>query len=519
MKTFLAVLGIALLLSVAMTPWLIALARRHRLVDEPGARKVHRHSIPRIGGIAIVVPTVLATVPVLLLNNGVGHEFRAIQWQVIAYLVAGLAIFAMGLADDLRGLRARTKFLVQIVAACAIYFSGTRIDHIAFFEFGTIDLGPLAFPLTVLWIVGVTNAVNLIDGLDGLAGGIAAITCGVLAMFALVQGDLVMSVLMLGLLGSLIGFLFFNFNPARIFMGDSGSQYLGFSLAAASVLTYTKASTAVALALPVLALGVPIFDTLLSMLRRFLGRRSLFAPDRGHIHHRLLDLGLGHRGVVLLIYLVTTAAAAFGVVMTIWRDARTLSVFVVGLLFLVAVFRACGVFRVRGSFAKLAQNREILRREREARAGFENALNEIVEARSFTDWWSAVCRAGDTLEFSSLRLLWLDRGGLPCNAEWSKPSESSRATGLTVEIPIKDRREGQTMRLVATVQANGSLEEAGRRVSLLARLLDEGPTFQVGAPARANESTEAQEAAHTGEIILPPAWITTTATAARDLVH
>ena len=169
MTTYVVVFLIALLGALFGTPVVAHCARRLGLVDAPGARKVHRQPIPRVGGVAIVLPILGATVPVLLLDNGVGEELRAIGPQVIAFFCAGVAIFAMGLVDDVRGLRARTKFLVQAVAATAVYAAGVRIQTLSLFELGVVDLGWMSFPLTMLWIVGVTNAVNLIDGLDGLS--------------------------------------------------------------------------------------------------------------------------------------------------------------------------------------------------------------------------------------------------------------------------------------------------------------------------------------------------------------
>jgi len=288
-------------LAVLCTPIVVHVARVLNIMDMPGVRKIHAAAIPRIGGAAIMFGMLSMIVLVLLLDNYFGAAFRKMELRVVVLLSAGLFMFFVGLIDDVWDLRVRYKLLAQIFAAVVVCAFGIRIDEIALTNQIVVSLGWLAWPLTVFWIVGVTNAVNLIDGLDGLAAGIAAVTCGVIAIFAIYTGQSVMAVMMLALLGSLTGFLFFNFNPARIFMGDCGTMFLGFILAASSILCATKASTIVGLALPTVAMGVPIFDTFFSIIRRVLDRRSIFSPDRSHIHHRLLDMGLRHRHVVILM--------------------------------------------------------------------------------------------------------------------------------------------------------------------------------------------------------------------------
>jgi UDP-GlcNAc:undecaprenyl-phosphate GlcNAc-1-phosphate transferase len=478
MTTYTAVFALAALVAVGLTPVLIWLAHRLGLVDAPGLRKVHKTEVPRIGGLAIVAATLAATVPVLFLNNAIGSAMRGHGWQIVMFYAAATLIFLMGFLDDLRGLRARTKLLVQLVAATGCFAAGIRIESLALFELGTIDIGWLSFPLTMLWIIGITNAINLIDGLDGLAAGVGAITCAMLAMFSVYQHDPVMAVITLGLLGSLVGFLYFNFNPARIFMGDSGSQFVGFALSTAAVMTYNKATTAVALTLPVLALGVPIFDTLLAMLRRFLGRRSLFGPDRGHIHHRLLERGLDHRKTVLLIYGVTATASGFGVIMTVHRDSRTLFLFMVALVFLLFAFRFAGVFRVRGTMRKIQENSRLARKARADRRQFEEAMLRVAEADSFEAWWAAVSNAGETLGFAQLTLRYEDRRGSMQTKEWLNLELPRTTEGLIhVSVPLKDRRARSALSLEGCVHCEDTLEGAGQRVTLLARLLDESGFF------------------------------------------
>ncbi len=224
-----------------MATWgAILAARRLRIVDMPGARKIHTRAIPRVGGVAIVLAMLAATLPLLWMPATVGERFRQVQTPVVTLLAGGVFMFFIGLIDDIRGLRARVKLLGQLLAATAVCLSGTRIDHLGIGNWTDVDLGWWSWPLTVFWIVGITNALNLIDGLDGLAAGISAITAAALAFFAICMNQPVTAVIMLALLGSLVGFLFLNFNPARIFMGDSGSLFIGFVLAAVSVRCATR---------------------------------------------------------------------------------------------------------------------------------------------------------------------------------------------------------------------------------------------------------------------------------------
>ncbi|MEK7994012.1 MAG: MraY family glycosyltransferase, partial [Planctomycetota bacterium] len=275
MKTYLSVYVGSTLLAIITTPMVICLARRLHIVDTPDVRKIHSRPVPRIGGVAIFVSMIGLVIPVLFFPGAVGDTLRLMQSKIAVVLCAAGLVFFVGLVDDIWGLRVRSKLLFQVAAAVVVCSENIRIESIVVTNGWTLEFGWFSWPVTLLWIVGITNAVNLSDGLDGLAAGISAITCGVLAILAVHTGDTVMAVVMLALLGSLTGFLLFNFDPARVFMGDSGSLFLGFTIASASVLCATKIETVVGLALPILALGIPIFDTLFSMLRRFLERRSL----------------------------------------------------------------------------------------------------------------------------------------------------------------------------------------------------------------------------------------------------
>lgn len=318
--------AVPVLLSLAITPLVIRLATKIGAIDQPNERKIHSTPIPRLGGVAIYISFFL-TLLILFLLNPAFHFFDQLEAQKEIMLGASLLlVLLLGIWDDVHSLNPRQKFIVQLLAFNIVYFAGFRVSSITSpFGEGIIELGIFDYPITLLWIVGVTNAFNLIDGLDGLASGVAMIASLTIFSISLIKGDMNMAIMILILAGAVLGFLRYNFNPARIFLGDSGSLFLGFSLAVLSMQSSTKGSAAVAIIVPVLALGFPIMDTLLSMARRFL--RSLlpsqgksvtflrkldqiFLPDRGHIHHQLIARGLSHRSVVLVLYFVS---CAFGI--------------------------------------------------------------------------------------------------------------------------------------------------------------------------------------------------------------
>jgi len=253
--------------------------------------------------------------------------------------VVGLAVRDPGVKHALHG----NWLQVSVLA----FEFGFQIQAIQLPLLGTLQMGAFALPVTILWIVGVTNAVNLIDGLDGLAAGVTFFAAFTSFVIASISGSVFVALTMASLMGALVGFLFFNFNPARIFMGDSGSYFLGFVLATTALAgggLQQKASTAVSLLVPVLALGVPIFDTLFSMFRRVLERRPIFSADRGHVHHRLLDLGLTHRRAVVFLYGISSLLAAGAIAVSLGRSWHVgLALLSVSLVF-VGFVRFLGYF-------------------------------------------------------------------------------------------------------------------------------------------------------------------------------
>jgi len=474
MKTYLCVYLGSAFLALVTTPAVIWLARRIKAVDHPGVRTIHERPTPRIGGVAIFISAMSLLIAVLFLSSTVSNAFRDIRLQLTTLFCTATFIFFIGLVDDLKRLPARFKFLAELLAGCVLCLVGVRVSAIAVTEQWTLQLGLLSWPLTLLWIVGVTNAVNMSDGLDGLAAGIAAIACGVIAVFAIHGGQAVMAVLMLALIGSLTGFLFFNFNPARIFMGDCGSLFLGFIIASSSVLCSMKSSALVGLALPFLALGVPIFDTLFSMLRRFIDRRSIFAPDRSHFHHKLVDLGLKQRHVVILIYIITLIATGLGMFMMVTDDGTTLMIFFCILLLLVVTFRVVGPLRLKYTIAAVYEKYQFASQRNHEQKIFENAQLSLLNARSPQERWTFVCEAAEHMGLAWVSLKTRHKDGRVDEEIWRSPqSESNLSRLITVTIALGKSEKGATEELELAISADGSLEDANHRATLFGRLIDE----------------------------------------------
>ncbi|MCF8011504.1 MAG: undecaprenyl/decaprenyl-phosphate alpha-N-acetylglucosaminyl 1-phosphate transferase [Clostridiales bacterium] len=299
MAKVLATLFTAFILSWIFTPWVKKKAFSWGAVDKPAARKVHKSAMPRIGGLAVY----MAFVPVVLLSGG-------LTMPVYGMLLGGTLVMALGVVDDIRGLPARVKLVGQVAAASAVIPFGIKVQYITNPLSGDLFfLGWLAVPVTVFWIVSVINAINLIDGLDGLAGGVSCIAALTLAAVAWTQGHMFNTPGMAGVIllalafaAAILGFLRHNFHPASIFLGDSGSMFLGFTLAVMSIMSFTKSATAISVIIPLVILGLPLMDTFFAIIRRYYKQQPIFQPDKEHLHHRLMAIGFSHRQAVLVIY-------------------------------------------------------------------------------------------------------------------------------------------------------------------------------------------------------------------------
>lgn len=311
--------AVAVTTTLAVTPLVRRLSVRAMLVDEPGARKVHTTAVPRLGGIGIVsgFAAALALESLAELLWGWPHVLLSGDGQVLGTVFGVAVIFTVGLIDDIRGMRAGTKFAGHLLAAAVPIAFGLRID---FFSNplggGHLDLALwLSIPLTALWLVGFANVFNLIDGLDGLAAGVAGIAAATFLALAIDMGQAVPAVLAVALIGACLGFLRYNFNPASIYMGDSGALSIGFALGCVSLTGVMKSAAAISLVAPLLIIGVPLFDTASAIIRRWRHGRPIHEADNGHIHHRLLHRGFNQRQTVLIIYAWSGALAIGGYAM------------------------------------------------------------------------------------------------------------------------------------------------------------------------------------------------------------
>lgn len=304
---------IALGVVLVLTPGVIFLAHRTGAVDKPDARKVHTKPIPRIGGIGIYLAFTVSIIAVTIISNFEGESLN----EVIGLLISGTLMFLVGIIDDYKNLPAKVKLLGQIGAAAVLAVGfGVRVDFVTD-PFGDyIYLEMLAVPATIFWLVGLTNTVNLIDGLDGLAAGVAGLAATTIFLVAMEQHFFLITIFTAALAGAAFGFLFYNTNPAQIFMGDSGSLFLGFMLAGISIVGAMKSAATVALIVPILALGIPILDTIFAILRRYLGGQPIFKPDKGHLHHRLLKLGFTQRQAVFLVYVISALLGVSAIALT-----------------------------------------------------------------------------------------------------------------------------------------------------------------------------------------------------------
>ena len=313
--------------SLTITPLVRKLAFKIGATDKPNHRKVHQKIMPRLGGLAIFISFLIGMAILRPQDDQIG---------TFSVILGACIIVFIGILDDMYELSAKVKLIWQIMAALVVVLGGVQVDYINLPFGGGLELGVLSIPLTILWIVGITNAINLIDGLDGLAAGVSAIALITISAMALLKGDLFVLSISLILIGSTLGFLKYNFYPAKIFMGDTGALFLGFMIAVLSLLGF-KNVTMLSLVVPIIILGVPISDTLFAIIRRVVNKQPLSVPDKSHLHHCMLRLGYSHQQTVLIIYAM---AASFGLaafifsMSTVWGALLIVSI----ILLVIEVF-------------------------------------------------------------------------------------------------------------------------------------------------------------------------------------
>ena len=326
-------LGLAAVISYIATPFVKKLAFKIGAVDVPkDNRRMHKKPIPRLGGLAIVISFLLCT-----------FLFVELDKEVEGILLGAIIILVVGVLDDCLTLNALPKFFAQIAAGTIVVLHGCSIRYVTNpFSVVPFDLGWLAGPVTVFWIVLMTNAVNFIDGLDGLAVGVSGISTATMLVIALLLGEESVAVVLAALLGACLGFIPYNFNPAQIFMGDTGSTFLGFILASISVQGLFKMYAVISFVVPFLILGVPFFDITFAVIRRLAKHQNPMTADRGHIHHRLIDMGLSQKQSVAIVYMLTGVLGLAAVLLANTTETKAFILFAA--VFVVAVLGFAVIF-------------------------------------------------------------------------------------------------------------------------------------------------------------------------------
>ena len=339
---FVAILLSAFVIAFCSMPLVIKIAYKVGAIDQPDQRKVHKHNMPRLGGMAIF----LAFIICLLLSGKVAGPLLGVVYGAVI-------IFIVGMLDDIFQLSPLVKLIGQIIAAAVAIHYGVVVHFVTNPFDGWFELGILSLPLTFLWIVGVSNAINLIDGLDGLAAGVSGIAATTLGIVSLMQGQITVALAAFILVAALAGFLPYNFHPAKTFMGDGGSNFLGFVLACLSIMGTAKSAAVISLFVPIVILGIPIFDTFFAIIRRINNRTPIFLPDKAHLHHRLMALGMSHRRSVLIIYGISAFFSAVAVILTfITRPNFTLIIALLLLTIVVLAADKIGMFTGEKSRAR-----------------------------------------------------------------------------------------------------------------------------------------------------------------------
>ncbi|WP_313757435.1 MraY family glycosyltransferase [Tissierella sp.] len=343
MKDFLPPFFLALVISYLVTPLVKKLAFKIGVVDIPkDDRRVHKEPMPLMGGLAIFLAVVVVTL-----------IFLPLEKEILSILIGGTVIVIGGIIDDLKELRPKTKFMFQIIAGLILIYGDVKVDFITnpfTKDSSLIYLNWLSIPITLFWVVGITNTLNFIDGLDGLSAGVAmisSITLMIVASKGYTNNYISVIILSAAIAGACLGFLPFNFNPAKIFMGDTGALFLGFMLAAITIEGVMKSVATIAIVAPILILSVPIFDTTFAIFRRLLNGQSISAADKGHLHHRLLNRGYSQKKSVLILYGISASFGLFAILVSKAnsRQAVYLSILLLAASVLVAI--KLGIFEKR----------------------------------------------------------------------------------------------------------------------------------------------------------------------------
>jgi UDP-GlcNAc:undecaprenyl-phosphate/decaprenyl-phosphate GlcNAc-1-phosphate transferase len=457
-STFALGFAVALIAALIVTPLLRDAAFAAGLVDSSdGNRKLHDRPVPRVGGIALVISMALAIGGLVVIG---GFPALADSRPFVVILLGGVCMHVLGVADDMVQMRARYKLLWQLLIIGVVCWFGVRVETLSLPGAGSVELSPAVGVLvTMLWFVGITNAFNLIDGVDGLAAGAAIVALLTMTAVSVVNGQWAATWITLALAGGTIGLLVYNFHPASIFLGDSGSLFLGFMLAGTGLLTSQKSPTAVAVAVPVLILGLPMLDTALTVTRRFLRGQAIFVPDRGHIHHRLLNQGYSPKTVALVLYGVCAVLGAAGFLLLRRPELEVIVLILLGLaagLFVhrlrIHEFEELAGNLVRGITQRSTIERAVRIREAAARINGSGSVETVLETLADTFKGIGFQRAEIALRRHFIERVAVMHVAGRADDEltvwtWEAPKEAAEA--WTVSLPLQSSRGEQigTLRL------------------------------------------------------------------------
>ncbi|KQC08621.1 MAG: hypothetical protein APR62_04340 [Smithella sp. SDB] len=400
--TLVLLFGLAFVLSVFLTPAVRALGIKMGAMDIPAERKIHTKPIPRIGGLAVFLSFAITGLIAIKFCPSI-KDLYVFNFDTAMGYLGGLVVLGCGLWDDFRHLKPWTKLLIQIAVATCAFIGGATINSVYCLQLNFI----YSYLATVFWILLFINAVNLIDGLDGLAGGLVFFTCAVMTISSYSNQDYLYAFYFVILGGAVLGFLKYNFNPATIFLGDGGSYFLGYTVAIMAIRSSTKSNVGVLMLMPLLALGIPVFDAVLSPIRRFIRGRSMFQADKGHVHHTLLRMGLSSRNVVLIIYGITMGLCVLAMFMMVYRgkgiEGLVLLLLMFGMFLLVqklgyleylAFDKFYGWFKDITDVAGLSH----------ARRSFLSLQIELGKSQNMEELWEVVIEALKMLNFHHAKL-------------------------------------------------------------------------------------------------------------------
>lgn len=448
MLTAIMALLIAFALGLALNPLLLLICRHTGLVDRPDhGRKLHDRMIPLSGGYALVLALIgtILLLPYYDCNNVIKTLFAS-RMQLTVLAAGLLIVLVLGGIDDKFDLRPRHKLLFQLVAASFAYFGGIAITIISNpFGGGTISLGILSFPITIFWFLACINAINLVDGLDGLAGGVGLFASLTMALVSYVTGNIMSMFLSACLCGSVLGFLMFNFYPAKVFFGDAGSMSLGFLIGALSLMGSVKSGAAVALVVPIIALGLPAFDTALVITRRWAQRLPVSVGDRRHIHHMLLSKGLSERWVVLILYAVCLTLGGTALLITAGNNVFALILLgVIGIL-AFAFVRIFALLDLKHIRTRIQEDREIRNRDEQAAVTVDQAINRMKRSETPEECWSAMCECFQGLDVICAEIRWQPEDGPVRHRRWPEGynEQEKKCDMLTLVLTLGEAKENR----------------------------------------------------------------------------